>query len=87
MKEILNALLVCKHFSMGQLMIENHSSLAIEWICSKENRPWKLSNELNLIDALILEVGCIGISHIFREGNSMEDFLTKLGHGSPNSYD
>lgn len=78
-KAIVKALMLCKHFSVGQLLIESDSSLAVGWVKCRDNRPWKVINELNLIDSLIQEVGCLGVSHILREGNSMADFLAKAG--------
>lgn len=31
------------------------------------------------VDSLISELGYIGVSHIFREGNDMADYLAKMG--------
>ncbi|XP_057451745.1 uncharacterized protein LOC130743511 [Lotus japonicus] len=78
-KAIHKALSFCKEFSFSQVYIESDSSLAVGWVIRKENRPWALLNELNAIDWLMRDVGCLGVSHIYREANPMVDYLAKLG--------
>lgn len=78
-KAILNALLFCKNNSVSQFVVESDSSLAVGWVVNKANRPWKLLFDLNQIDLLMVEVGCVEISHIFREANVEADKLAKSG--------
>lgn len=44
-----------------------------------KSRPWKLTNELSMIDYLILLVSCCGVNHILREGDAEADVLAKGG--------
>lgn len=46
---------------------------------NKVNCPWKLFNDLNLINMLMLEVGCLGVVHIYKEANVRADHLAKIG--------
>lgn len=76
---ILHALLFCREFQLKDVIIESDSSLAVGWVERKQNRPWKLLGELNLIDRYMLEVNCVGVLHIFWEANSDADELAKSG--------
>lgn len=78
-KAILTALRFCKEHNMRRIQIESDSSLAVGWVGNNRNRPWKLLNDLHLIDLLMLEMDCVGVHHVFREANSMADFLAKSG--------
>lgn len=78
-KAILQSLVFCRQFQFRHLLIESDSALAVGWVTKKENRPWKLLNDLIIIDSIMTEVDCLGISHIFRESNSMADYLAKSG--------
>lgn len=78
-KAILQALIFCKQHQLQHILIESDSTLAVGWISKQENRPWKLIQDLNLIDALCLEVDSIGIKHIYRESNPLADYLAKSG--------
>lgn len=49
--------------------IESDFVLAVGLAEGLKLRPWKLTNELNIIDYLMLLVSCSGIAHILREGN------------------
>lgn len=62
-------------------MIKSDLSLVVGWVNRKSNRPWKLINELNRKDLLMGEVDCIGVSHIFKEANTIADGFTKEGCG------
>lgn len=73
------ALNFCKEYTTSHVYIESDYSLAVGWVNRKANRPWALLNELNAIDWLVSDVGCLGIGHIYREVNSMADYLAKLG--------
>src|ERR1044072_1958977 len=72
-------LLVCQQFVIRNVIIESDCLVAVSWVNNKENRPWKLQNYLNHIDYLVLEVNCLQIKHILREGNVLADFLAKKG--------
>ncbi|XP_057452848.1 uncharacterized protein LOC130744704 [Lotus japonicus] len=76
---ILYALLFCQQFMVYSVEIESDPSLAVDWVCGTKNRPWNLTNELNMIDYLLPLVACRGVSHILREGNMEADKLAKEG--------
>ncbi|XP_057452115.1 uncharacterized protein LOC130743918 [Lotus japonicus] len=78
-KAILNALLFCKNYGLKNVMVESDSTLAVGWVITKSNRPWKLLNDINQIDHLISEVNCTRAFHIFREANTIADSLAKEG--------
>lgn len=78
-KAILHALMFCHQFQLRHILIESDSALAVGWVNNKVNRPWKVIQDLNLIDSLCVEVDCLGISHIFRESNHLADYLAKTG--------
>lgn len=46
------------------IIIESDASIAVGWTKNKAHRPWKLLNDLNLIDILLDEVDCIAVIHI-----------------------
>lgn len=72
-KAILSALQFCKEHDVTNVLIESDSTLAVGWVSNKQNRPWKLLNELHMIDMLMVDVGCVGVVHIFREANDVAD--------------
>ncbi|XP_057450751.1 uncharacterized protein LOC130742662 [Lotus japonicus] len=76
---ILYALLFCHQFQVFSVDIESDSTLAVGWVKGEKMRPWKLTNELNLIDYLMPVVSCNGVNHILREGNTEANELAKLG--------
>lgn len=78
-KAIRKALLFCKQFHYRNVLIESDSTLAVGWVASVHNRPWKLCQDLIQIDLLMSEVECLGVSHIYREANTMADHLAKSG--------
>lgn len=78
-KAILQALIFCKQYHLRHIQIESDSTIAVGWTLNQVNRPWKLIQDLNLIDALCVEVDCISISHIYRESNPLADYLAKSG--------
>lgn len=78
-RAILNALMFSQEFMLKNIIIESDSTVAVNWVASRENRPWRLSNELNHIDFLISETNCVEVRHVYREGNAMADFLAKEG--------
>lgn len=78
-KAIRKALIFCKAFNFRNVLIESDSLLAVGWVASKDNRPWKFLRDLLQIDLLMVEVGCSVVSHIFREANSMANHLAKTG--------
>lgn len=78
-KAILQGLIFCQQHQLKHILIESDSTLAVGWSSNQANRPWRLIQDLNLIDALSVEVDCIGIKHIYRESNSIADFLAKSG--------
>lgn len=78
-RAILNALVFSQEFLFKNILIESDSTVAVGWVMSKANRPWRLSNELNHIDFLIQEVNCVEVRHIYRESNVKADFLAKEG--------
>lgn len=77
-----HALLFCCQFKISTIVIESDSTLAVGWVNNRERRPWKLYQVLHSIDQLILQVNCLSVSHILREGNGVADFLAKLGRDS-----
>lgn len=78
-KAILHALIFCPHFHLKHILIESDFALAVSWVNNKVNRPWKLIQDLNLIDLLCIVVDCLGVNHIFRESNHLADYLAKSG--------
>lgn len=76
---ILKGLQFCKSHCLNHLLIESDSILAVGWVNNKSNRPWKLGNELNLIDNLRTELDVLEVAHIFREANPVADDLAKSG--------
>ena len=52
---------------------------AVGWVCNKKNLPLRLMNDLNIIDNLMTQVDIIEMIHIFRETNSLANFLSKNG--------
>lgn len=78
-RAILNSLLFCQQFLFRNIIIESDSSTAVSWVLSRDKRPWRLINELNLIDFLMKEVNCVEIRHIYRESNSFADLLANEG--------
>lgn len=76
---IYHALLFCQEFRISSVLVESDSSLVVGWVNRKEHRPWKLFHVLECIDRLVVEVNCVGIQHILREGNGMADCLAKRG--------
>lgn len=76
-RAILKALIFCQQYNLKEIIIESDSTTAVGWVSIKSNRPWKLLNELNQIDFLMLEVRCLGVFHIYREANSSADKLAK----------
>lgn len=77
-KTILQALIFCQQHHLKHILIESDSTLAVGWVSKQANRPWRLIQG-NLIDALCVEIDCLGIKHIFRESNSSADYLAKSG--------
>lgn len=45
----------------------------------ENQQRYLMTEDLNLIEALCVEVDCIGIKHIFRESNSLADVLAISG--------
>lgn len=78
-KAIHLALVFAKEHNFSQVLVESDSSLAVGWANCKSNRPLALLNDLNAIDWLQREVGCVGVCHIFREANVEADELAKSG--------
>lgn len=78
-KAIHYALSFSKELDFSQVLVESDSSIAVGWVNCKVNRPLGLLNDLNAIDWLSKEVGCIGVFHIFREANGEADELAKSG--------
>lgn len=76
---IMHALLFCSEFWLQNIIIESDSTLVVGWVGRKQTRPWKLMQELNQINRLMLEVNCAGVFHIFREANSKANCLAKSG--------
>ncbi|XP_057453188.1 uncharacterized protein LOC130745059 [Lotus japonicus] len=76
---ILYALLFCQQHLIVSVEVESDSTLAVGWVKGEKNRPWKLTNELNMIDYLMPLVVCNGVNHILREGNAEADELAKQG--------
>ncbi|XP_057426183.1 uncharacterized protein LOC130719582 [Lotus japonicus] len=76
---ILYALLFCQQFMVSSVEFESDSTLVVGWMSGGKMRPWKLTNELNMIDYLMPLVNCIGVIHILREGNAEADELAKKG--------
>ena len=67
-------------FHHVKITIESDSSNAIAWINnSAKTLPWKLHNELCLIDNLKAGFPLISFVHTLRENNSMADTLAKQG--------
>ncbi|XP_057451736.1 uncharacterized protein LOC130743503 [Lotus japonicus] len=84
-KAILKALIFCQHHNLKDIIIDSDSTTAVGWVTIKTNRPWKLLNDLNQIDFLMLEVHCLGVFHIYREANSSADNLAKAGCNRSNT--
>ena len=63
---IKEAFLFCKQYSVGNVLLESDSSLAVGWVNSNRNRPPKLINILNEIDWLRSDGNVISIVHIYR---------------------
>lgn len=82
-KAILTALLFCKKHGFRHVIVESDSTLAVGWVMLKSNRQWKLLSELNSIDRLMIEVDCLGVFHVFMEGNIDADNLAKQGCDRP----
>lgn len=80
-KAIQNGLIFCQQFLLKNGVIESDSTTAVGWVCSRANRPWRLLNELNETDYLMREVNCLGVKHIYRESNSLADYLANKGCG------
>jgi ribonuclease HI len=78
-KAILQALLFCKEFHLHHVIIESDCSIAVGWVSSNLNRPWKLRDDLSTIDRLREEVDCINVNHIYREANMLADYFAKSG--------
>lgn len=78
-KAILYALKFCKEFGFLNIVIESDSTLAIGWVKNGENRPWKHLNDFHTIDFLRVDVNCVDIVHVYREGNDKADDLAKEG--------
>ncbi|XP_057418209.1 uncharacterized protein LOC130712390 [Lotus japonicus] len=76
---ILEVLQFCKEHGIRNLVIESDSTLVVSWVNNSSNRPWKLRNELNLIDNLCEELAVVAVDHIFREANPIADHLSKSG--------
>lgn len=76
---ILYALLYCQQFVVFNVEVESDSMLAVGWVKGLKIRPWKMTNELNMIDYLMPVVLCSGVRHILREGNLEADALAKQG--------
>ncbi|XP_057447959.1 uncharacterized protein LOC130739623 [Lotus japonicus] len=76
---ILYALMFCQQFMVLAVEIESDSTLVVGWVSEAKNRPWNLTNELNMIDYLLPVVACNWVTHILREGNAEADELAKEG--------
>ncbi|XP_057426328.1 uncharacterized protein LOC130719736 [Lotus japonicus] len=79
LKAIWKALIFCNQFHFRDLIIESDSTVAVGWVNSHRNRPWKWVNILNEIDYLMKVVSCLEVKHNFRETNGIADFLAKKG--------
>lgn len=73
------ALSLCHQQSIYNIILECDSSIAVGWVNTKKNRPWKIISILNKIDELIPVVNCLEVRHIYREANTEADALAKRG--------
>lgn len=78
-KATLCALKICKEFHLQHIIVESDSAMAVGWISNKEDRFWKLLNDLTLIDLLMEGVHCVEVFHVFRKSNAFADYLAKTG--------
>lgn len=78
-KAIRKAIEFCKEYGLRRVVVESDSTLVVGWVKRRTNRPWKLLQDLHLIDILIIEVECLQVYHVYREVNGQADFLAKSG--------
>lgn len=71
-KAVLTALLFCKKHGFRHVIVESDSTLAVG-----------CGSDLNSIDRLMIEVDCLGVFHVFMEGNIDADNLAKQGCDRP----
>ena len=76
---LLAGLILAKQGNFCSLHIEGDSSVIIEACIHRRTFSWKLKYILNQIWRLLDECQNVCISHIFREGNQVADFLSNMG--------
>ena len=76
---LLAGLLLAKQGCFNRLHIEGDSSIIIDAHIYRHILSWKLKYVLNQIWRLLDECLEVFLSHTFREGNKVADFLSNLG--------
>ena len=76
---MLAGLILAKQGNFHRLHIEGDSSIIIDACIHRRIISWKLKYVLNQIWRLHDECLDVFISHIYREGNQVADYLSNLG--------
>ncbi|EOX97799.1 Uncharacterized protein TCM_006732 [Theobroma cacao] len=53
-------------YSSSHLIVESNSRVALSWINCVKRRPWDKWHIFNEIDSLLLSVGDVSFTHVFR---------------------
>ena len=85
LRAMIVVLRLCQQIGITQVDIECDSKIVVDWISRGSCRVWYLwdfwEELLNLLQLFEMQ-----ISHVFREGNQVADFLAKLGATGLSQY-
>lgn len=73
---LLHGLRLCHDRGFRRVEVETDSSLLVQFVHQKAKWPWRYFSILFHILHLLHVVNS-GVSHVYREGNSLADFLAK----------
>lgn len=78
LQALISGISMCKTLDIQNIIIETNSELVVGWLKKNHCSAWYL---WNFQESLQVELQVISflINHIFREGNQIADFLTRVG--------
>ncbi|GLJ43721.1 hypothetical protein SUGI_0910340 [Cryptomeria japonica] len=81
---LLAGLNLCVNNSLSNIIIEGDSLIVINGIIKSKFENKKLSKWIPCISHLLSSIGIYEVTHTYREGNWLADFLANLGIDSSN---